>query len=860
VPGDTVAGAPVPAQRADADRFAGTTAGPALDRLADLARRLLGVASAQVSLLSDVQTVAGGAGLADGARHGSSALADSLCTLTVRLDAPLVIPDTAADDRVAGLAPVAGGAVGSYLGVPLVTGRGETVGALCAFDPQPWAWSEGDVDLLQELAQSVVAELELSALAVEYRSTIDRWELASDAAGVGSFDWDLRTGLLLWDARLLRLFGYEPTEFGRTIADFNARVHPEDLPRVTAVLQNAIDACGTVELEYRIVLPGGATRWIAARGRALRGQDGAATRVVGAAYDTTDVHDGESRVSRLLESMSVAFYALDGEWRFTYVNAEAERLLGRPRDELLGGVLWELFPAAVGSDFERNYRSAVETGRAVTFEAYYPAPLDAWYELRAWPSPDGLSVYFLDVTGRRSAQRRAEAAARRARLVADVTSGLSDTLDAEEAVARLAHLLVPELADWCLVTLVDDDGGLRDVGWAHADPDQQSLVERYAAVRIPALTSSSFVAQAIRTRQPAVVPDDATGRIAAVLEPGEAHDLLFRLRPETAAIFPMLARGRTVGLLSLFNGPARAAYDDVEMATARDVAARAALALDNARLFQQQSQLAEELQRSLLTPPPQPDHVQIAVRYAPAAQVAQVGGDWYDAFLQPDGTTVLVIGDVVGHDTAAAAAMGQVRGLLRGIAFTTREGPAQVLTRLDAALEGLQVGTTATAVLARLEQTLEERERGVTRLRWSNAGHPPPMALTPDGTVEVLAGEQADLLLGIDPSSARADHCVTLDRDSTVLLYTDGLVERRGQSLDEGLERLRSLLAELGHLSLEQLCDALLARLVPSARDDDVALVAVRLLRQDGPRPAEAGPQRIPPEVPPEPEGPLARG
>jgi serine phosphatase RsbU (regulator of sigma subunit) len=477
--------------------------------------------------------------------------------------------------------------------------------------------------------------------------------------------------------------------------------------------------------------------------------------------------------------------------------------------------------------------------------------------VRVWPSPDGLAVHFLDVTARRAAQARADAAARRARLVADVTTALSDTLDAEEAVARLAHLLVPELADWCVVTLVDDDGHLRDVGWAHVDPALQDLTERYSALRLAALTNESFVAQAMRTRQPALIADRATERLEAVLALGEARDLLRQLAPESGVVLPMQARGRTVGLLSLFNGSARAPYDDAAIATLRDVAARAALALDNARLYQQQRRLAEQLQRSLLTPPPEPDHLQVVVRYVPAAQAAQVGGDWYDAFLQPDGATVLVIGDVVGHDTAAAAAMGQVRGLLRGIAFTTGEGPAAVLARLDAAMEGLLVATNATAVVARLEQSPEDHDRGLTDLRWSNAGHPPPMAVSPAGDVVVLgdadAEAEADLLLGIDPRSDRAESRVTLERGSTVLLYTDGLVERRGQSLDEGLALLRDTLAALVHLPLDELCDELLARLLPSSNDDDAALVAVRLHPQDRPRPAEAGPHRIPPHVPAEP-------
>ena len=551
--------------------------------------------------------------------------------------------------------------------------------------------------------------------------------------------------------------------------------------------------------------------------------------------------------------MSAAFYSLDSDWRFTYVNAEAERLLGRPREELLGGVIWELFPAAVGSDFDVNYRAAAATGESRTFEAYYPAPLEGWYELRVWPSPDALSVYFIDITERRAAQAELQRVARRAQLVADVTTDLSDTLVAEHAVARLARLLVPELADFALVTLVDEDGGLRDVGWAHVDPELQEVAERYAALRLESLKPTSFIAATLRTGMPTVLTEDVTQRLAAVFEPGEAHDLLLRLAPSSAAILPMQARNRTVGLLSIFNGPGGRRFDEAEVATARDVAARAALALDNARLFAQQRELAEELQRSLLTPPPEPDHVEVVVRYAAAARAAQVGGDWYDAFLQPDGATMLVIGDVVGHDTAAAAAMGQVRGLLRGIAFTTEQGPAEVLTRLDAAIEGLQVGTTATVVVARLEQTPEERDRGITHLRWSNAGHPPPMAVTPAGEVLVLAGVEADLLLGIDPESPRTSTKVTLDRGATVLLYTDGLVERRGQSLDEGLGRLREALGELAALPLAELCDALMRRLLPPTRDDDVAMVAVRLHRQDEPRPPEAGPQVVPPEVPPEP-------
>ena len=832
-------GSPVPVQRdSRLPRFGPADATPSLDRLADLARRLLATPHGEVRLPAAVTA-------------GDDASCDGMCALMTG-DVPLVVREATTDPVLRTVPAVVDGHVVAFLGVPLVGDRGAALGVLCVWDERPRDWTDADVELLGQLARSAVAELELAALSGEYQDTLDRWELAIDAAGVGSFDWDLTTGELLWDDRLLTIFGYGRDEFGRTIEDFEARLHPDDVTRVRGVLAAARQDCSTWAMDYRVVHPGGATRWITARGRALRGPGGSAERMLGAAFDSTDLHDGEARTARVLESMSAAFYSLDSDWRFTYVNAEAERLLGRPREELLGGVLWELFPAAVGSDFEVNYRAAATTGESVAFEAYYPAPLDGWYELRVLPSANALSVYFIDITARRAAQGELQRAARRAQLVADVTTDLSDTLVAEQAVARLARLLVPELADFALVTLVDEDGSMRDVGWAHVDPALQEVARRYAVLRLASLKPSSYVAATLRTGTPTVLTQDVTSRLSDVFEPGEARDLLLRLAPSSAAILPMQARGRTVGLLSIFNGPSGRPYDDSEIATARDVAARAALALDNARLFAQQRELAEELQRSLLTPPPEPDHVEVVVRYAAAARAAQVGGDWYDAFLQPDGGTMLVIGDVVGHDTAAAAAMGQVRGLLRGIAFTTEQGPADVLTRLDAAIEGLQVGTTATAVVARLEQTPEEADRGITHLRWSNAGHPPPMALSPSGEVLVLAGVEADLLLGIDPHSPRVESRVTLDRGSTVLLYTDGLVERRGQSLDVGLGRLREALAELAHLPLSELCDALLLRLLPPTRDDDVAMVAVRLHRQDQPRPPEAGPTRVPPELPPD--------
>src|SRR4051794_40416187 len=235
----------------------------ALDRLAGLASQLLGTTSAYVSLLADAQTIAGSSGLPDEISAGSELpLTDALCAVTVATRQPVTVTDARADARVATLPAVTSGLIGAYLGVPIRADQGRVVGALCVFAGEPRPWSDSDVSLLSQLATSAAAELELSALGAEYQTAQVKWELAIDAAGIGTFDWDLATGDLEWDDKLIELFGYARDTFDRSIEGFTARVHEEDRARVAAALQGAIDACGDYEAEYRIVLPGGATRWV----------------------------------------------------------------------------------------------------------------------------------------------------------------------------------------------------------------------------------------------------------------------------------------------------------------------------------------------------------------------------------------------------------------------------------------------------------------------------------------------------------------------------------------------------------------------------------------------------------------------
>ena len=236
-------------------------------------------------------------------------------------------------------------------------------------------------------------------------------------------------------------------------------------------------------------------------------------------------------------------------------------------------------------------------------------------------------------------------------------------------------------------------------------------------------------------------------------------------------------------------------------------------------------QLAESLQRSLLTDPPAVPGLEIAVRYLPAVEHAQVGGDWYDAFGLPDGSTMLVIGDVAGHDVAAATTMASARGVLRGIATTVVGSPAAVLGALDRAMAQLQVDTLITAAVASVHPATGPGTRA--RLDWSNAGHPPPVLLSADRTARVLE-RPADLLLGVAPDVERTEHHVDLSPGDTLLLYTDGLVERRGVPLDHGTAWLAQRLSELCGQPLEAMLDALLAEM-SGQLGDDVAVLAVRV-------------------------------
>jgi sigma-B regulation protein RsbU (phosphoserine phosphatase) len=555
--------------------------------------------------------------------------------------------------------------------------------------------------------------------------------------------------------------------------------------------------------------------------------------------DTTASRPGPQSLTAALEALPDGVMVFDAGWTICYINPAGSALLGRDPDELAGRSIRVALPEASGTIFHSFLLHARSAGAPVSWQGFY-APAGRWLSATAAVVDDLLHVSFREATGRVTEGGEPQPATSeedddqdRLRFLAEVSEAMIATLDTGESATQLAELAVGRLCDWAVVALVGEDGAPGEEASAHRDPARRADLDTYLRGRRSDTGDDVAMLDALRSGAPVQVHPIREHLVAPSLPTEEVRTAWRRLASTSTLIVPLRARGETFGALALVNSGVRPAHTDVEIATAVEVARRGALALDNARLYGRQLRVAETLQHSLLTPPPQPDDLEIAVRYRPAAAYQQVGGDWYDAFIQPDGATLLVIGDVVGHDVDAAAAMGQIRSILRGIAYDRPETPAQVLTRVDAVLTGLRIDTLATALVGRLEQPADLAARGLRRLRWSSAGHLPPLLQRPDGTVQPL-DTRPDRLLGVESTGPRADHEVVLRPGDTVLLYTDGLVEHGRTGIDEGITRLSGQLAGLVDVPLEKLCDQLLDRIVPGRADDDIAVLALRCTNRPG--------------------------
>lgn len=421
-------------------------------------------------------------------------------------------------------------------------------------------------------------------------------------------------------------------------------------------------------------------------------------------------------------------------------------------------------------------------------------------------------------------------ALQRLALLAEATTALSSTLEVEEGLRRLCRALLPQLGDWCAVDLLDEHGRPHRRVVAHHDPAK--LPTGHLEGPLPAVpeTSPDPLARVLRGAGPLLLDGESVRPRHGVPPLSAQQELFALLGARTVIIAPLRARRQVLGALTLARTREDAPLTAVDLPLVEDLAQRTALAVDNSALYASVQRTAERLQRSLLPPLPDARPLALAARYVPARTTAEVGGDWYDCFVLPDGATTLIIGDVTGHDLPSAVTMSQLRNMLRALACDRREPPGDILRRLDTITDILYGGRTATCVCARLEAG----QPGTWRLRFSNAGHPPPLLVSRAGDTRYLEGGHS-VLLGIEPHRVRPDSVEPMPAESTVLFYTDGLIERAGESLDAGLARLRQHAAALAREPLETFCDELLSGLGDSG--DDIAVLAARM----PPAPVPAG-------------------
>jgi PAS domain S-box-containing protein len=572
--------------------------------------------------------------------------------------------------------------------------------------------------------------------------------------------------------------------------------------------------------------------------------------VLRAVDDALAVDAGEAAIrDRAVVAAGLSFTITDArrpDNPLVFVNPAFERTTGYSRAEVQGRNCRFLQGPDTDSRAVQQVRQAIERQQhaTITLLNYRKDGTAFWNELSLSPVHDaqGELTHFVgiqaDVTARvhveqererhliaeRTARAEAERAQRRLALLAEATSMLAATLDVDESLDRLTGLVVPLMADWCTVHLLATDGSVQRVASRHRDADKLPLLRRLEELQPEGLSDDSCTAKVLGGGPATLIEVDESALLGGISDP-ELVEVYRQVGLRSAIVVPLRARNHVLGVLSLFTDGSGRTFDSDDLSMAADLARRAALTVDNARLYSREHEVAEQLQRSLLPQLPDVPGLDRAARYLPGSTAAQVGGDWYDLFALPDGTVGIAVGDVMGHDMTAAAAMGQLRSVLQSYAWQG-SSPAVVLDRLDQLVQGLDMAQLATCLYGRLEPP---RDGGPGRLRLANAGHLPPALRSPDGAVR-LVGTEASLLVGAALGIERDEVQEPIETGTVLVLYTDGLVEHRGRPIDEGLEALTRALSSAPEGDADAICEHLLAELTDGDLDDDVALLVVRVL------------------------------
>jgi PAS domain S-box-containing protein len=396
---------------------------------------------------------------------------------------------------------------------------------------------------------------------------------------------------------------------------------------------------------------------------------------------------------------------------------------------------------------------------------------------------------------------------------------LGGSLDLDATLQRLAGLAVPHVADWCAVDLADDDG-IRNVAVAHTEPDKIELANELRERYPPNPDEPTGVPNVIRTGHPELYSRIPEELLTEGARDAEHLELIRELGLVSAMIVPLRAHGRTLGAITFVSAESGRRYAEADLAFAQELASHAALAIDNSRRYVAEHRAALTLQRALLPQSlPEMPATELAVRYFPAGPGVEAGGDWYDAIDLGEGRLGLVIGDVSGRGIPAASIMGRLRMAIRAYAIEGH-GPAEVAERTDRVMQGLDERDMATLFMLRVDTRTGRGE-------YIRVGHLPALVRRADGSVSALYGKGAPPM-GTVPDLRVEAEPVELEPGATVLLYTDGLIERRDAPIDEDIEALRRTF-ESAPSELEACLDHVVAAVAPRPGADDVAVLAMRV-------------------------------
>ena len=548
--------------------------------------------------------------------------------------------------------------------------------------------------------------------------------------------------------------------------------------------------------------------------------------------------------SGLLDRVDAAVIATTLDGVILYANRYCDVLYGRSATNLVGRQSGNYAADPVPAELTREIGHAIAEGRSWEGDFRVKRPDGSIVAVHAVNSPllgpDGMlagvvSLAF-DVTEQRDREELLTRQVGFAQFLADVGTLLTSSLDYSESFQRLAELLVPVLGDLCLVDVAD---GLviRRMAAVHADPAKQALVHALEAKYPPDPFGTHPAVRVIRGGAPEVRSEMPDSFLRSTTRDDEHFRIVKTLEFTSYMCVPLTARGHILGSLTLVSSGSGRRFEATDLVLVEDLASRAALALDNARLFSERTHVAQALQASLLPPSlPEIPGIRMAARYRPVGSGNEVGGDFYDVFEISPARWALTIGDVSGKGPEAAAVAGLARHTLRAAALRERT-PSSLLRVLDQALRrnesaGERFCTVCMALLETKPSRPRLRRRGTRRAEMvvSCGGHPVPLVLHEDGTVDIT--DCRGTLLGMADSVHLVDETVTLGPGDTVLFYTDGVTEVRDrQRRMLGDDGLIDVLRSCAGLPPDAIADRILDASIRHARGephDDIAMLVVQ--------------------------------